>query len=89
MKLKTLLTLSFLLVAGAVTQLNAQVAVTVGSQVTDASSIVSGKAYLLRWDGLTGTPYALDTGGDVYSMANNNSATQAAVYYLISDGNGG
>lgn len=56
--------------------------------MTDASNIISGKAYLLRWDGLTGTPYALDTGGDVYSMANNNSATQAAVYYLISDGNG-
>ncbi|MBR6141144.1 MAG: exo-alpha-sialidase [Bacteroidaceae bacterium] len=89
MKLKTLLTSLLLLIAGAMMQLNAQVAVTVGSQVTDASSIVSGKAYLLRWDGLTGTPYALDTGGDVYSMANNNSATQAAVYYLISDGNGG
>ena len=89
MNLKQKLTALLLLAVGAVTQLNAQVAVTVGSQVTDASSIVSGKAYLLRWDGLTGTPYALDTGGDVYSMANNNSATQAAVYYLISDGNGG
>ncbi len=89
MNLKQKLTALLLLAVGAVTQLNAQVAVTVGSQVTDASNIVSGKAYLLRWDGLTGTPYALDTGGDVYSMANNNSATQAAVYYLISDGNGG
>ena len=89
MNLKQKLTALLLLAVGAVTQLNAQVAVTVGSQVTDASSIVSGKAYLLRWDGLTGTPYALDTGGNDYSMANNNSATQAAVYYLISDGNGG
>ena len=88
MKLKTLLTSLFLLVLGAATQLNAQTAVTVGSQVTDAGNIVSGKAYLLRWDGLTGTPYALDTDGGVYSMANNNSATLAAVYYLISDGNG-
>ena len=34
----------------------AQVSVTVGSQVTDVANIVSGKAYLLRWDGLTGTP---------------------------------
>ena len=67
----------------------AQTAVTVGSQVTDVAYIVSGKAYLLRWDGLTGTPYALDTGGSDYGMANNNSATQAAVYYFISDGNGG
>ena len=89
MNLKQKLTALLLLAVGAVTQLNAQVAVTVGNQVTDANSIVSGKAYLLRWDGLTGTPYALDTGGNDYSMANNNSATQAAVYYLISDGNGG
>lgn len=88
MKLKNILTSLFLLILGAATQLNAQTAVTVGSQVTDASNIVSGKAYLLRWDGLTGTPYALDTDGGVYSMANNNSATLAAVYYLISDGNG-
>ncbi|MBO7470886.1 MAG: hypothetical protein J6T78_03370 [Bacteroidaceae bacterium] len=87
MKLKTLLTSMLLLIAGA-TMLNAQTAVTVGSQVTDVANIVSGKAYLLRWDGLTGTPYALDTGGNEYSMANNNSATQAAVYYLISDGSG-
>ena len=89
MNLKQKLTALLLLAVGTVAQLNAQVAVTVGSQVTDASNIVSGKAYLLRWDGLTGTPYALDIGGDVYGMANNNSATQAAVYYLISDGNGG
>ena len=84
-RLKTL----FLLLIGIGTSVFAQTAVTVGSQVTNVSNIVSGKAYLLRWDGLTGTPYILDTGGDSYSMANNNSATQAAVYYLISDGNGG
>ena len=67
----------------------AQVAVTVGDQVTDANNIVSGKAYLLRWDGLTGTPNVLDTGTGYYGMANNNTANQAAVYYLINDGNGG
>ena len=89
MNIKQKLTTLLLLAVGAVTQLNAQTAVTVGSQVTDVANIVSGKAYLLRWDGLTGTPYALDTGGNEYGMANNNSATQAAVYYLISDGSGG
>lgn len=89
MNIKQKLTTLLLLVAGAVVQLSAQVEVTVGSQVTDVNNIVSGKAYLLRWDGLTGTPYALDTGGDNYGMANNNTANQAAVYYLISDGNGG
>ncbi len=66
----------------------AQVAVTVGSQVTSVSNIVSGKAYLLRWQGLTGTPFALDTGGTSYGMANNNSASLAAVYYLIDNGDG-
>ena len=89
MNIKQKLTTLLLLAVGAVTQLNAQTAVTVGSQVTNVANIVSGKAYLLRWDGLTGTPYALDTGGNEYGMANNNSATQAAVYYLISDGSGG
>ena len=78
-----------LLMIMGVVGVKAQVAVTVGDQVTDVNNIVSGKAYLLRWDGLTGTPYALDNGGDNYGMANNNTASQAAVYYLISDGNGG
>ena len=66
----------------------AQVAVTVGTQVTAVNDIVSGKAYLLRWQGLTGTPFALDTGGTSYGMANNNSASLAAVYYLIDNGDG-
>ena len=89
MNIKQKLTTLFLLVAGATAEVAAQTAVTVGSQVTNVANIVSGKAYLLRWDGLTGTPYALDTGGSNYGMANNNTATQAAVYYLISDGNSG
>ena len=89
MNIKKLLLCLLLLVGWASANLFAQTAVTVGSQVTDVANIVSGKAYLLRWDGLTGTPYALDTGGSNYGMANNNTATQAAVYYLISDGNGG
>ena len=42
MNIKQKLTSLLLLAVGAVTQLNAQVAVTVGSQVTDASNIVSG-----------------------------------------------
>ena len=78
-----------LLMIMGVVGVKAQVAVTVGEQVTDVNNIVSGKAYLLRWDALTGTPYVLDTGTDYYGMANYNTPTQAAVYYLISDGNGG
>ncbi|MBQ1646089.1 MAG: hypothetical protein II052_04240, partial [Prevotella sp.] len=88
MKPKRLYLMLLLMIMGVV-GVKAQVAVTVGEQVTDVNNIVSGKAYLLRWDALTGTPYVLDTGTDYYGMANNNTATQAAVYYLISDGNGG
>lgn len=66
-----------------------QVAVSVGTQVTSLDQIVSGKAYLLRWQALTGTPFAIDDGGTSYSMTNNNVSSTAAVYYLISDGNGG
>ena len=66
-----------------------QVAVSVGAQVTSLDQIVSGKAYLLRWQALTGTPFAIDDGGTSYSMTNNNASSTAAVYYLISDGNGG
>ena len=78
-----------LLILGAAVQLSAQTAVTVGNQVTDVNDIVSGKPYVLRLEGLTGAPYILDTGLDYYGLANNNTASQAAVYYLISDGNGG
>ena len=53
MKLKTLLTSLFLLVLGASTQLNAQTEVTVGSKVTDVSSLVSGNAYLIKYTRVT------------------------------------
>lgn len=89
MNIKRNLFAMLLLVVGAMLRLSAQSAVTVGSQVTNVNDIVSGKPYVLRLQGLTGAPYILDTGLDYYGMANNNTATQAAVYYLISDGNGG
>ncbi len=89
MNIKRKLFSMLLLVVGAMLRLSAQSAVTVGSQVTNVNDIVSGKPYVLRLQGLTGAPYILDTGLDYYGMANNNTATQAAVYYLISDGNGG
>ena len=79
MKLKNFFTTILLLIIGAMQNLSAQTTVEVGSQVTDANSIVSGQAYLLRWEGLTGAPYALDN-GTTYAMANNNSPTTAGVY---------
>lgn len=89
MKLRTLFTLLLLLFAGAVMQLNAQVAVTVGSQVTDASKIVSGKAYILQSQAAgTGTLPFINDNGTGYDIPMSNSCTEASVYYLISNGDG-
>lgn len=90
MKLKTLLTSLFLLILGAATQLNAQTAVTVGSQVTDANSLVSGKAYLIKYTSMTGTPYIYDAGTatPLQAPSTQNSPTMACAFYFISDGNG-
>ena len=89
MNLKTLLTSLFLLILGAATQLNAQTAVTVGSQVTDASSLISGKAYVLQSQAAgTGTvPYINDNGTN-YDIPNSNACNESSVYYLISNGDG-
>lgn len=63
----------------------AQNAVTVGSQVTDESYIVSGKAYILK----TGADRYITDNGTNYDVPNTaNSATEASVYYLISNGDG-
>ena len=90
MKLKNILTSLFLLVLGAATQLNAQTAVTVGSQVTDAGNIVSGKAYLIKYTSMTGTPYIYDAGTatPLQAPSTQNSPTTACAFYFISDGNG-
>ena len=90
MNLKTLLTSLFLLILGAATQLNAQTTVTVGSKVTDAISLVSGKAYLIKYTSMTGTPYIYDAGTTTPLQAPSvqNAATKACAFYFISDGNG-
>ena len=89
MNLKQKLTALLLLAVGAVTQLNAQVAVTVGSQVTDESNIVSGKAYILQSQAAgTGTvPYINDNGTN-YDIPMSNACNESSVYYLISNGDG-
>ncbi|MBR6031226.1 MAG: exo-alpha-sialidase [Bacteroidaceae bacterium] len=89
MNLKQKLTALLLLAVGAVTQLNAQVAVTVGSQVTDASNIVSGKAYVLQSQAAgTGTlPFINDNGAN-YDIPMSNACNESSVYYLISNGDG-
>ena len=89
MNIKQKLTTLLLLAVGAVTQLNAQVAVTVGSQVTDESSIVSGKAYVLQSQAAgTGTvPYINDNGTN-YDIPMSNACNESSVYYLISNGDG-
>ena len=90
MNLKQKLTALLLLAVGAVTQLNAQTAVTAGSKVTDASSLVSGKAYLIKYTSMTGTPYIYDAGTatPLQAPSTQNSPTTACAFYFISDGNG-
>ena len=77
-----------LLIVGAVLQLSAQSAVTVGSQVTSESGIVSGKAYVLK----TGANRYITDSGSYYDVNDNSSAaasaSEASVYYLISNGDG-
>ena len=70
-------------------QLSAQVAVTAGSQVTDASNIVSGKAYLLQHQGNgTNTPWIEDA-GTYYNCPNSaGNCKMASVWYLIDNGDG-
>ena len=67
----------------------AQVAVTVGEQVTDVNNIVSGKAYVLQSQATgTGTlPYINDNGAN-YDIPMSNACNESSVYYLISNGDG-
>ncbi len=73
-----------LLFIGAVVQLSAQSAVTVGSQVTSVDNIVSGKAYVLK----TGNAYISDNGSNYDVLNNGGTSTERTVYYLIDNGDG-
>lgn len=89
MTIKQKLTTLLLLAAGAVTKSNAQVAVTVGSQVTEASNIVSGKAYLLQHQGNnTNTPWLEDAGTHYNCPNSTGNCNMASVWYLIDNGDG-
>ena len=89
MNIKKQLTMLFLLLVGVGTSLMAQTAVTAGSQVTDAASLVSGKAYLLQHQGNgTNTPW-LEDAGTYYNCPNSaGNRTLASVWYLIDNGDG-
>ena len=87
MNIKQKLTTLLLLVAGAATQLNAQTAVTAGSQVTDASTLVSGKAYLLQHQGNGNNTPWLEDAGTYYNCPNSaGNCNLASVWYLIDNG---
>ena len=79
MNIKQKLTTLLILAAGAVTQLNAQTAVTVGAQVTAENQLVSGRAYVVYYVGNGSSGYMKDT-GSAYTGMNDNNATTAAVY---------
>ena len=88
MKLFKLFLIALLsVVAGGIQSIYAQTAVTVGSQVTDASDIVSGKAYLLQYQGNgTNTPW-LEDAGTYYNCPNSaGNCNLASVWYLIDNG---
>lgn len=85
MKTRQLLLFFVLLAAGIGTSMKAQTAVTVGAQVTAENQIISGKAYVLK----TGADRYITDNGTNYDVPNSaNSATEASVYYLISNGDG-
>ena len=87
--LKTLWLSLFLLMTGAVANVNAQDAVTAGSQVTDIANIVSGKAYLLQHQGNgTNAPWIEDK-GTFYNCPNSaGNCNTASVWYLLDNGDG-
>ena len=83
-KITTFLMLLTLLI-GAGTTAQAQTGVTVGAQVTSEGSIVSGTPYVLK----TGADRYITDNGTNYDVPNAaNSATEASVYFLISNGDG-
>lgn len=82
MKQKQLLTFLLLLVAGVSNVLFAQTAVTVGSQVTAESQLVSGRAYVVQQrTGNEAYTYLTDNGQYLYS--NNATANLASVFYFL------
>ena len=87
MNIKKQLTMLFLLLVGVGTSLKAQTAVTAGSQVTDAASLVSGKAYLLQHQGNGNNTPWLEDAGTYYNCPNSaGNCTLASVWYLIDNG---
>ena len=88
---KKLFSILLTLFVGMTATVSAQQTVTVGSKVTDASSLVSGTPYLIKYSSMTGTPYItedVDSNiGAFYSAPNSqNTPTAASVFYFISDG---
>ena len=80
--MKKLFILLTMLVVGIVSSW-AQQTVLVGNQVTSEDGITSGKAYILK----TGAERYITDNGTNYDVPNAaNSATEASVYYLISNG---
>ena len=90
MKLFRLFLIVFLsMLIGGMQPVYAQTVVTAGSQVTDESNIVSGKAYLLQHQGNgTNTPWIEDK-GTFYNCPNSaGNCTMASVWYLFDNGDG-
>lgn len=64
----------------------AQTSVSLGSQVTKESDIVSGEAYILQ--SMASSQTYVEDKGTYYSIPNNNQLTEACVYTLTANGDG-
>ena len=89
MKPKSMYLMLLLMIMGVV-GVKAQNAVTVGTKVTDASSLVSGKTYVIKYTSMTGTPYIEDIGttSPLYAPSAQNNATVSTTFYFLNNGNG-
>ena len=76
-----------LLLTGMAINAMGQNTVTVGTQLTEESQIVSGKAYLVYYVGNADPDYMKDT-GSAYTDKSDNNANERAVYIFTNNGDG-
>ena len=89
MKLFKLFLITLLsMVVGGMQSVYAQTEVTVGTQVTSESQLVSGQAYVLKYIGNKKTAYVKDAGTYYQVTDYDETPTKTSVYYFISNGDG-
>lgn len=87
-RLTKLLTLAWAFLLIATMGAYAQSTITVGSQVTAESDIVSGQPYVLYYQGNNKSGYCKVSGTELLAAENDATPTEASIFYFISAGNG-